>query len=406
MALACGPKPGGDSDGGSATEASSTSGSSTTSGSSATSGLSSTTDPMPEELCGNGVIDPGEECDDGGGGCDACTEQCTLPVEPAVEWSVALAPIVEVFDVDVTQQGRAWVLGETAEGAHVLQRIEGAALAGSVDLAALGVAEVLAFHVNGAAVDGVEVGVLAELTDASLVALRIGVDGLVGEPVSVAKEGLGLSPSVAVHSLGVTVGGSDGARTLSPTGELVATIEGSARAIDALGDRLVFTGSRVVLVGPDGSDRVETMCVGDYLTTAGTHVVEYFIDLTGGGVSMYSCELATGEQHGGVVASGGNGSLEAGPLAEVQDAAANGNPLGYWRLCPFMADDPLDCGDAWEAGFGGPGDPHVVELDDCDMPQQARVGLDRGVLMLRRDRTTGAVSLVRRATLPDAPPWA
>src|SRR5690606_2788100 len=108
------------------------------SGSSATDGAAP--DLPPEPVCGDGQLDPGEECDDGGGGCDGCTERCTSPVEPDVEWSVALAPIVEVFGVDVTQQGRAWVLGATAEGGHVLLRIEGAAVVGSVDLAALGVA--------------------------------------------------------------------------------------------------------------------------------------------------------------------------------------------------------------------------------------------------------------------------
>jgi hypothetical protein len=398
LLFACGPGKKADSDGGSTSDG----GSSSEAGTAAPTGGPD----LPEPRCGDGVVDAGEACDDGNEGCDACTDACALPVDPELEWSVPLAPIAVVRGFDMTQQQRAWVVGETGEGAIVLQRIEASGQAASIDLTALAdFRSVVAFHVNG--VTG-EVGVLGWLPDNTLKLVRAGGDGPIGEPLAIAKEDA--SQEMAITSVGVTFAREEEAITLSWTGEPLASfpVDGPVGFIDAVGDRLAVGELFVTLVDPDGANRVETTCRGQSLATSGAHALigdggGYSSDLITAEVSMESCELATGERVSEVVATGAWG-YHVGPFTEVVDAAPNGNPLGMWSVCPSLY-SVMGCDVPRTEGFGGPGEPEAIGLDGCDEPRLARLGSDRGVYMIRRDRETLAPSLVRRGTLPVAPPW-
>lgn len=357
---------------------------------------------LPASRCGDGIVDPGEACDDGDDGCDACTAACMLPVEPELAWTVPLAPFDRVWGFDLTQEQRAWVVGETLTGEILLQRIEGSGLTSSVDLTALaGFASVAAFHVNG--VTG-EVGVLGSSPDSALMFVRAGGDGPIGEPLMVTKEVA--SQHMAITSVGLSFAVDDEVTTLSWTGEPQASFSGPSwvRFIDAMGDRLAVGGTLVTLVDPDGANPVETSCAGQGLATSGTHVLFDGSDpFEGEEAIMGSCELASGESVSEVVARGAAG-YHVGPSTQVVDVAPNGNPLGGWSVCPSLY-SVMGCDVPRERGFGGPGEPETIELDGCDEPRQARLGSDRGVYMIRRDRKTGALSLVRRHTLPVAPPW-
>ncbi|MBZ5712727.1 hypothetical protein [Nannocystis pusilla] len=370
---------------------------------SSTAPTSGGTPDLPESHCGDGVVDPGEACDDASPGCDACTEACTLAVDPELEWSVSLAPIVAVRGFDLTQQQRAWVVGTTSDEAIVLQRIEVDGSTASFDLTALaGFAEIGAFHVNG--VTG-EAGVLGLLPDMTQKVVRAGADGPIGEPLAIAK---GVATELmAITSVGVTfVAGVEGgtATTLAWTGEPLATFaSATASFVDAVGDRLVIGTNLVTLVDVDGANRVETMCWGERLATSGTHVMRDASELSWGDAAMESCDLATGERVSEIIATGAGG-FEAGPVADVVEAAPNGNPLGAWSVCHGEG-SVMGCEVPSTDGFGGPGDPEAIEIDACDRPDTGRLGSDRGVYMIRLDRSTSAPSLVRRGTLPLAPPW-
>lgn len=370
---------------------------------SSTTPTSGGTPDLPASSCGDGVVDSGEACDDGNGGCDACTDACTPGVDPELDWSVPLAPIVEVRGFDLTQQQRAWVVGTTNDEAIVLQRIEVDGSMESFDLTALaGFAEIVAFHVNG--VTG-EAGVLGLLPDKTLKLARAGGDGPIGEPLTIATSVA--TELMAITSVGVTfVEGVEGgtATTLAWTGEqLVSFASATASFVDAVGDRLVIGTHLVTLVDADGENRVETMCWGQRLTTSGTHVVRDDSDLSSGDLAMESCELASGALVSEVIATG-VGGFEVGPIADVVDAAPNGNPLGVWSVCHGEG-SVMGCEVPRTRGFGGPSDPEAIEIDECDEPRHARLGSDRGIYMVRHDRTTAALSLVRRGTLPLAPPW-
>jgi hypothetical protein len=370
---------------------------------SSTTPTSGGTPDLPVSSCGDGVVDAGEACDDGKGGCDACTDACTPGVDPELAWSVPLAPIVAVWGLDMTQQQRAWVVGTTSDEAIVLQRIEVDGSTERLDLTALaGFAEIVAFHVNG--VTG-EAGVLGLLPDKTLKLTRAGGDGPIGEPLTIAKDVA--TELMAITSVGVTfVKGLEGgtATTLAWTGEELASFaNATALFVDTVGDRLVIGTNLVTLVDADGENRVETMCRGQRLATSGIHVVRGDSDPSWGDLAMESCELASGALVSEVIATGAVG-LEVGPIADVVEAVPNGNPLGLWSVC-HGAGSVMGCEVPRTRGFGGPGNPEAIEIDECDEARHARLGNDRGVYMVRRDRTSAALSLVRRGTLPLAPPW-
>jgi len=387
----CGSKPSGDTDG--------VSTSATSSDASSAAPTSGGMPDLPASRCGDGVLDPGEECDDGRRGC-ACSETCTLTVDPELEWSVPLAPIVEVLEFDLTQQQRAWVVGATEEQAIVLMRIEPTGETESIDLTALaGLEIVVAFHVNG--VSG-EVGVFGELADNTSKLVRAGSDGPIGEPLTLDADST--SRKMAITSVGVTFAEYQDVTTLAWTGELLAKFvsAGQIHFMDALGDRLVI-GGLVMLADPDGGNLVETTCWGDRLATTGTHVLIDSWNLHYEEATMASCELVTGAVVSEVIALGTPG-FEVGPRTDVVDAAPNGNPLGEWSVCTGEG-SVMGCTVPRVTGFGGPGDPEVIALDLCDEPRFSRLASDRAIYMIRHDRTTGAPSLVRRGTLPLAPPW-
>ncbi|WAS93449.1 hypothetical protein [Nannocystis punicea] len=401
MMASCGPTPGHDTDGGGSSSGSNTGASSgATSEDAPTSG--GAPDLPPEGRCGDRVVDPGEACDEGLYGCNECTASCTVAKDPAIEWSVPLAPIVDVIDFDLTQQQRAWVLGWTLEDAPLLLRIEPDKTVATVDLGTLGFVQLFGFHVNGAAVDAVEVGVLGLSADDTWRLVRVGAEGVLGEPLTIPQ--VHVSSSMAVTSMGVTFARSEDASTLAWSGEVLATFADlRAGFIDAVGDRLVFGTAPVTLVDPDGGNRVETMCEGQSLSTSGKHVVfdatlPWFEE-----VRMTSCELETAAQVDAIVATG-SAEPWVGPRADLVDAAPNGNPLGLWSVCEgtLLVDG---CSIPRTVGLGGPGDPQAVEFDECDAPETARLGPDRGVYLIRRSRAGKAFSLVRRGTLPVAPPW-
>lgn len=391
IVCACGPEPQSDTAGAGTRGTSSNDAGGTSSG-----GLD-----LPTGRCGDGVVDPGEACDDGEDGCDACTAACTSPVAPPLAWSAPLTPMEDVLGFDLAHSQRAWVVGESEAGGVVVQRVEPSGQVTKVDFTALADAWVVAFHVNRA---HDEVGVLGGLPGGTLMLVRAGIDGPIGEPLLVAKADA--SRDMAITSVGVSFADYERVTTLSWTGELLANFEGPlfVHLIDAVGDRLALGGPLVTLVDPDGANRVETACGGGRLATTETRVLfdgsEHF---DGEEAIMGSCELATGESVKGVVARGLSGN-HFGPATGVVDAAPNGNPIGSWSVCTPQ-DQAVGCIQSRTWGFGGPGEPRTIELDACDEPRHARLGSDRGVYMIRRDRETGAPSLVRRATLPVAPPW-
>lgn len=373
----------------------------------ASSGVEASGDPdLPPDVaqCGNGVVEPGEACDDGHSGCDACTDQCTVLVEPEVEWGVALDSMVAVRGIDMTQGGRFYVLGETADGAFLLHTVELSGITHTVDFAALGLARIFAFHVNGAASDAAEVGVLGEDVDGSTMVARLGADGVLGEWLAIDRELV--AEQIAVTSAGLTLLNYQDVWNVSLAGTVSGPFDSFlAHHVDALGDRLVFLGSSsVVLTDPDGGARVDVSCPASSLTTSGTHVVWSEGSLGDGELVMGSCELASGEASSAVIASG-SGGLESGPFAYARDGAPNGNPIGTWSVCPLGAGSVGGCHGTREYGFGGPGDPRVLELDACDDGDTAIVAPDKALYMIRSDRETGALRLVRRWTLPDRPPW-
>lgn len=50
-------------------------------------------------VCGDGIVDPGEACDDGPGRCDLCADDCTPAIEPELLWRVSLAPLDDIKDI-------------------------------------------------------------------------------------------------------------------------------------------------------------------------------------------------------------------------------------------------------------------------------------------------------------------
>ena len=370
-----------------------------------------TGEPEDEDLCGNGVIDPGEACEPTDGWCDTCTWDCQDDPLPANEWTLAL----EGFERDGYDTGsedsESWrilamgpspllaVRGVTVEGEARIVRVspEGELLSDHGP-AEHGFDTILAHAISE---DG-ELAILGRVGEGALVRRQL-VDGTY-EPALELSDDAALPERVAITSAGFALLSVEGeAYGIGFDGAPLWTRPGPYGSLYNMADRLMLQGDEFVVefFAGDGSDALiwdwPHVWFGEYTQPSSTRAQlnGVYANSSYGELYVQTLDLWTGELVTDLVATGEEG-LEVGPGGTPYDATADGRPLFGWSVCVGQP-SAMGCGLS-ESGVGVPEAMGVVETHICDLRQSLTVGAEGGVFVVSRT-LEGGLELSRRTSL-------
>jgi hypothetical protein len=355
-------------------------------------------DPEPQSECGNGIVEPGEDCEPADSYCDECSDDCRFDPMPANEWSVArelwfdldsesiaIAPSGLVYSRGVTMDGDPWLLAVTPDGGVTLELGPAEHGFGEIESFAVGPADDVAL-IGG--------------TGSGQRIRRMLADGSFEAPIAAQW---GFYPGVVAlteHGIAMLADGGY-VQSYAFDGTPTWVSDDAWSAIGNVDGRLVLidVSNRVVeFVAGDGTDarRWEELWYPSFsnLRVASSSPVLVGAGGDGGSAVVSVLSLWTGEYLEESLASGLDG-LEAGPQAFALDATADAWPIARWSVC--YAAGPIGCSDE-STGVGGPGDPNAIEVHDCDYTRSLRIGPDGGVYLLSFP-PDGIGQLVRRQTL-------
>lgn len=367
-----------------------------------TSAAASEEEGEPEQLCGNGVIDPGEDCEPlvDFYVCDECSSDCRFDPVPANEWALELGPVTGVLTGDVLRVGPAGTV-------YVLDRemLLAVSSAGAIELE-LGEAQ----H-GFASIEDLAVGTLEDVALLGTIGGTRGLrhmwaegsfdDHILVEPKPESPRG-----QIAITEHGITMlDPGQFARSFAFDGTPTWESAEAWEALDNVEGRLVFVNRShdVEFLAGDGSDVLRWEGVPGVYDGRVASTVAIMIggsQSTGSGDAvLFATSLWTGERSSHVLAVSLQYGFEVGPYARGLDATPSGWPLGYWEVCNTTTEVFPGCAGYTEEGLGGPEDSYAVPLHVCDAPQVLRIGPDGGVFMITESPAADTWQLVRRTTL-------
>lgn len=362
------------------------------------------TDTGEVELCGNGVLDPGEDCEPSDAGCDVCTDDCRADPLPANEWSLVLGQpgvTLESLALATSVGGRLVVGASTADQqAWVFVAASGGELLGSYGPSEHGFDAI----VDHALAENSDVALLGRVGETTRVR-RLLAEGAFEPAIEWLADPVA-PDQVAITSLGFVSLGPDGpAQALDFAGQPMWTRPGPYTFAGNVEDRVVLYGAEMIeFVAADGSEALtwpwgEGVAYSPYESAARVASVPALLlrgKVVRDTINVWSLDLWTGEQHTATVLSGAPFGLEFMPGASALDARSDGWPLLSWYHCAGEG-SAMGCleGTAW--GVGAPDDRRAIEAHDCDVVSTTRIGPDGGVFMLSV-LPDGTTLLVRRTT--------
>ena len=358
-----------------------------------------------EDRCGDGVLDPDEDCEPLGSPCDTCTPDCRHDPLPANEWSVEL----ELVDLHAHDSDEHWhliatgpaqrlaVRGSTIDGEPRLYMFTLAGEQLTVARAAEHGFDTMLDHAIG--VDG-DVALLGLVNETRYIRHML-TDGSFDDAIEVspAPDQVAITTHGFVH---LTAGGS--AHAISFAGEPLWTRPGPYEQLGNADDRIVLHSLewQVELVAGDGTEALVWdwgfYPLPEYSRLASNAAFMLAGIGTDGQADAYAnvLNLWTGEQTETLLVTSPV-SLHYHPVATALDARADGWPLLAWGRC-VDALSPDGCTASWETGVGGPENLDAVDLHRCDLLRSTRIGADGGVFVIT-EQLDGSAALVRRATL-------
>jgi hypothetical protein len=351
-----------------------------------------------EATCGNGIVEPGEDCEPDGA-CDECSDDCRFDPLPTNEWAIARDMWFDQDDesIEIGPSGIVHSRGLTSELAPRLLTVT----PDGVVMHDFGPAEHDFVGIEDIAVGPADdLALLGSTTDGPHVRHML-ADGTFEAPIPVSADGSPAFVALTEHGISRLVGGY--VHTHAFDGTLSWVSDEPWSSLDNVDGRLVVTdpaNDLVEFVAGDGTDprRWEDslgLTFNGEIRVASSAPVLIGAIGAGGAVYVGVLSLWTGEGVEDVIASGLDG-LETPAWSNPLDATSDGWPIVRWSVCETAG--VIGCS-VESSGVGGPDDPNVVDVHDCDLTRSLRVGPDGGVYLLTWSPDEQTWQLARRMTL-------